>query len=534
MTAQELKNSILQLAIQGKLVKQNPNDEPVSVLLEKVKQERQKLIQEKKIKKEKYSEIYRNNSDNRYYEKFEDGTIKDITTEIPFDIPKSWKWCRLIDICVIIFSGKSPKYSKIPNANLVLGQKNNQDYGIDLNGIKYCVNEFMEQYPQELYLQNNDVLLNTLGGGTVGRSGIFDLKDHNKYISDGHLFVIRTLFEETAKYILYYLRLNRNKIEKNADGSTNQIFLKLDNVKKYLIPIPPLKEQSRIFKKITLLEDLILKYDDLYLKLETLNNSYKEQLRKSILQYAVQGKLVKQDIEDGSAKVLINRIINKKRELIKSKQIKKENLSVIYKDKTDNQFYEKFDNGKVINITKEIPFDIPNNWEWVRLKNLSVTISKGTTPKGGKNAYLNKGINFLRAENVKASGKVSLENVMYIDENIHKNFLKRSILEDKDILICIAGTLGRCAIITKQELPANTNQAVCFIRLIDKNDTLVKFILNSLSSFEIQKSLLKQTKVTAIPNLTLEIIGNCLIPIPPSNEQKSIVDKLEEIFDSIC
>ena len=122
---------------------------------------------------------------------------------------------------------------------------------------------------------------------------------------------------------------------------------------------------------------------------------------------------------------------------------------------------------------------------------------------------------------------------MYIDEDTHQNFLKRSILEDKDILICIAGTLGRCAVITNEELPANTNQAVCFIRLINKNDLLINFILNALSSFEIQKSLLSQTKVTAIPNLTLEIISNCLIPIPPINEQKNIVDKLEKVFNII-
>lgn len=181
MTAQELKSSILQLAIQGKLVKQDPNDEPASILLEKIKEERKKLIEGKKIKKEKYSEIYKDSTDNHYYEKFEDGTVNDITDEIPFEIPESWCWARLGNICTLAFCGKSPKYSKITNNNLVLGQKNNQDYGLDLNGIKYCTDEFIKDYPKELYLKKNDVLLNTLGGGTVGRSGIFSLEDDKVY-----------------------------------------------------------------------------------------------------------------------------------------------------------------------------------------------------------------------------------------------------------------------------------------------------------------------------------------------------------------
>lgn len=222
---------------------------------------------------------------------------------------------------------------------MVLGQKNNQDYGIDLNGIKYCTNEFLKDYSDELYLKKNDILLNTLGGGTVGRSGIFNLED-NKYITDGHLFVFRTINEAISYYLLYYLKLNRTTIERNADGSTNQIFLKLDNVKKYLVPLPPLEEQSRIKNKIEILNPIINLYDSKYNEIEALNTSYKEELKKSILQYAIQGNLVKQDPNDESAEVLINKILEEKRELIKTKQIKKENLSIIYKD-ADNQFYMK-------------------------------------------------------------------------------------------------------------------------------------------------------------------------------------------------
>ena len=258
-----------------------------------------------------------------------------------------------------------------------------------------------------------------------------------------------------------------------------------------------------------------------------------ELLKKKILQLAMQGKLVEQDESDGTAEELIDQILEEKKKLMAEGKIKKEKLSRIYKNPTDNHYYEKFEDGKKIDVTNQIYYEIPSEWEYVRLKNISSIISKGTTPRGGKNAYVEKGINYLRAENVKGNGYVSLDNIMYIDEKTHNSTLKRSILEEKDLLICIAGTLGRSAIITKDQLPANTNQAVCFIRFIKKEDVLVKFAQLIISSSLVQESLIKQTKAVAIPNLTLEIIGNCIIPIPPLSEQIRIVDKIEKLFDAV-
>ena len=252
----KLKKSILQYAIEGKLVKQNPDDEPASELIKRIRLEKEKLIKSGKLKKDKNESFIYRGSDNSYYEKFQNGKEVCIDDEIPFEIPDNWIWIRLESICTYIFSGKSPKYSKIVNNNLVLGQKNNQDYGIDLSGIKYCTNEFIENYPKEFYLRKNDVLLNTLGGGTVGRSGIFSLED-NKYITDGHLFVFRSINDIISHYLLYYLKLNREAMEKSADGSTNQTFLKLNSVKKYLIPCPPFQEQARIVSTVRKLFNLL-------------------------------------------------------------------------------------------------------------------------------------------------------------------------------------------------------------------------------------------------------------------------------------
>ena len=174
-------------------------------------------------------------------------------------------------------------------------------------------------------------------------------------------------------------------------------------------------------------------------------------------------------------------------------------------------------------------YKLPENWCWVKLKALSSIISKGTTPKGGKNAYLSKGINFLRVENIQDNGFISHSNIMHISKDMHEGFLKRSILEDGDILVSIAGTLGKTGVVRDIDLPLNTNQAIAFVRLL--SDFLnINYIKQSIDNPVIQDHLLNQTKVTSIPNLTLEIIGNCPIALPPLPEQKRIVDRIDSLF----
>ena len=200
----------------------------------------------------------------------------------------------------------------------------------------------------------------------------------------------------------------------------------------------------------------------------------------------------------------------------------------------NGHFYERIGKkGEPICIDDEIPFEIPDNWEWTRIKNISEFVTKGTTPKGGKSAYQNQGIKFLRVENIGKNGEINLDNINYIKPEIHENFLKRSILNENDLLVSIAGALGRTAIVQKEHLPLNTNQAVSLIRWFNNELIFVPFIEKAINSPEIQKLLLKQTKVTAIPNLTLEIIRECLIPLPPLNEQKRIIVKLEDFLHLI-
>ena len=170
---------------------------------------------------------------------------------------------------------------------------------------------------------------------------------------------------------------------------------------------------------------------------------------------------------------------------------------------------------------------------WIRLSQISRTITKGTTPRGGKVAYSSTGVGFLRAENVAGFDKLDLSLIKYVTEEEHKGFLSRSIIEADDILITIAGTLGRTALVTEGDLPLNANQAVSLVRLVDSESISLLFIIYALNSPSVQKMLTVQKKVTAIPNLTLEIISDCMIPLPPLAEQHRIVEKLEQVLGEI-
>ena len=185
--------------------------------------------------------------------------------------------------------------------------------------------------------------------------------------------------------------------------------------------------------------------------------------------------------------------------------------------------------AKALVPEEEQPYPVPENWCWVRLSRLSSVISKGTTPTGGKTAYLPTGIKFLRVENICDDGLISHDGIKYISESMHNTFLKRSQLQEGDVLISIAGTLGKTALVRDIDTPLNTNQAISFVRLKD-GCCHPKFIKLCLDNPIINNSLLSQTKVTAIPNLTLEIIGKCPIPLPPLPEQQRIVTLIESLF----
>ena len=248
---EQIKKSILQYAIQGKLVEQDPNDEPASVLLEKIKAEKQELIKQGKIKKDKQESYIFKGADNRHYEKIGSET-KDITDEIPFQIPNSWEWVRLGSVSKYIQRGKSPKYSEIMKIP-VISQKCNKWEIFDIKQAKFIQEDSLSSYSEDRLLIDGDILWNSTGTGTVGRLAIYydKLNPYKIAVADSHVTVIR-LCSINSQYIYYYLSSPQVQIgiEDICDGSTNQKELSLTTVKEYLIPIPPLKEQERIVAKI--------------------------------------------------------------------------------------------------------------------------------------------------------------------------------------------------------------------------------------------------------------------------------------------
>ena len=299
----------------------------------------------------------------------------------------------------------------------------------------------------------------------------------------------------------------------------------IKKLKTFLIPIPPIKEQKRIVNSYKKYISLINNYDIKYCKIEKLNNSYKENLKKSILQYAIQGKLVKQDSNDESSEVLINRILDEKRELIKTKQIKKENLSVIYKDDTDNQFYEKFDDGTIVNITDEIPFNIPNTWRWARLSTICTKIVDGDhNPPQGQNVkteYI-----MLSAKNIQNNKLVNFSDARFLLKENYEKGKQRISLKDGDILLTIVGTLGRSCIYK------NTNKNILFQRSVSVISTLInnQYLKNVFDSSYIQNKMQKESTGTAQRGFYLNQLSNILIPVPSLREEIKIVSKLEEIL----
>ena len=350
MNGKQLKNSILQWAIQGKLVPQDSNDEPASVLLERIRAEKAKLVKEKKIKKDKNESIIYRGDDNSYYEKFlATGEVKCIDDEIPFEIPQGWEWCRLKHMCSMQ-AGKNISASEIYDKKSVL-----HPYRcVGGNGLRGFTNTF-----------NAEGHFAIIGrqGALCGCLNI----ESGKFYATEHAVVVNGFGIIPSLFIYYFFTaLNLNQYA----TATAQPGLAVSNIVEVFIPLPPLPEQLRIVSKIEKLLSLVKTYEQAQNGLNELNASLNEQLRKSILQEAIQGKLVPQIAEEGTAEKLLTEIREEKERLIKEGKLKKSALtdSIIFKG-DDNKYFEKI--GKTVTeVTDEIPFEIPVTWQWVRIKDI--------------------------------------------------------------------------------------------------------------------------------------------------------------------
>ena len=393
--------------------------------------------------------------------------------------------------------------------------KNNKIVRIDENKIY-----------DKFIIENNSILL-AMTGGTVGKSILLKNIKEKMYLNQ-RIVSISQLYSFIC---IDYLDLNiqspyiQQLINDNKNSTNDNISMNLIN--NFLIPLPPFNEQQQIINKIENVLPYIEKYNFVYSKLTRLNNSYKEELKKSILQYAIQGKLVQQDQNDEPADILINKILSEKRELIKSKQIKKENLSVIYKNNTDNQFYEKFDDGTIKNITEEIPFEIPDNWAWTRIVNILTKLTDGThkTPK-----YVENGVPFISVKDI-SSGTLKLDNTKHITKEEHKILFQRCNPQKGDIILSKVGTTG-IPVIVETDIEFSLFVSLALLKF--NNEYIDReYLKNLILSPLVQKQCKENTKGVGNKNWVMKDIAKTLIAIPPHNEQLKITKKLNTLFSII-
>ena len=369
MNGKQLKNSILQWAIQGKLVPQDPNDEPASVLLEKIRQEKERLIKEKKIKRDKNASIIYRGEDNSYYEKMlATGEVKCIDEEIPFEVPKGWEWCRFSSLYLSLTDGthSTPKYTLagIP----FISVKDISSGIIDFSNTKYISKEEHQKLSDRCHPQKGDLLLSKVG--TTGIPALVTTdQEFSLFVSVALIKLTQNKFSNEFLVFMIQSPLVQEQAKENTRGVGNKNWV-LSAVSKTLMVVPPLEEQKRIKNRLNIVLPYIERYSSSQDKLDLLNVNIVTYLKKSILQEAIKGKLVSQCAEEGTAKELLEQIKAEKQKLVKDGKLKKSALndSIIFRG-DDNKYYEHI-GKKCLDITDEIPFVIPETWQWVRIRDV--------------------------------------------------------------------------------------------------------------------------------------------------------------------
>ena len=465
-------------------------------------------------------------TDNLPYEKVGKNEPVCIADEVPFEIPESWEWARLIEVCEYIQRGKSPKYSTIKKYP-VIAQKCNQWDGFSIEKAKFIEPDSLQSYGEERLLQDNDLMWNSTGLGTLGRIAIYKsaLNPYELAVADSHVTVIRPFKAYILPEYLYYYFANpsvQNVIEDKADGTTKQKELATATIKAYLIPIPPLDEQKRILEKLDEVLPIVEKYKVVYDTAESLQDTFPDRLKKSILLQAVQGKLVPQDPSDEPAEVLLEHIRAEKQRLIKEGKIKKDkHESIIFR--RDNSHYEKLD-GIERCIDDELPFEIPQNWKWCRLGSIAKVLGGKRIPAGRKLTNQDTGHVYIRVSDMKDGG-ISVDNLLFVPDDIYP-LISKYIIKREDIFITVAGTIGRVG-----KIPAELDGA----NLTENADRLVFSIVDQdwlimlLQSPFIQTQIIDATTKVGQPKLAIARIERLLIPLPPVSEQKRIVKKQTKI-----
>lgn len=473
--AQALREKILDLAMRGKLVKQDPNDEPASVLLEKIKAEKAELVKEGKIKKSK--------------------ALPEITDEEkPFDIPDSWEWVRLGDVATFI-SGKTEKaFVKNPKINAVY---------FKISDMNFKENKYFAQTSQksirvsgkEQFIPKGSILFPKRGGAI--KTNKKRIVNCNNMVIDMNLMAITPILTTINDWIYYWFSMV--KLENISNGS-NVPQINNKDIESLMFPLPPVSEQSRIAAKIAQLFALLRKVESStqqYAELQTL-------LKSKVLDLAMRGKLVEQDPHDEPASVLLEKIKAEKEQLIKEKKIKKSKPLPPISD-------------------EEKPFEIPDSWEWVRLGDVGL-IATGNTPTKNNSDFYGGTTPFIKPADIQ-NLIINYNTKDFLSE---KGEQKGRLAYKNDILVTCIGNLGRNNIINRK---VAYNQQINGISPLIVSSSLLHYFM--LSSFFIS-SMYNYASATTLPILNKTKLSNLIIPLPPLAEQSRIVDKIEMIFSLFC
>lgn len=487
MTPEQLKASILQYAIQGELVEQRPEEGTGEELYRQIQAEKQRLIQEKKIKKEKpLAEISED--------------------EIPFDIPESWKWVRWGNLSFSIQYGYNAPAKKSGRIKMVR-ISDIQEGKVVWDTVPFC--DIKEEEIPTYLLSINDILF-ARTGGTVGKSYIVkEIPEEAIYAG----YLIRTRYSDMLcpEYLYYFMQTHLYWTQlRNGTIATAQPNCNGQTLSKMILPLPPLAEQKRIVAKIEELLPLVDRYAVAYEKLEQVNAKFPDDMKKSILQYAIQGKLVEQRAEEGTGEELYQQMQAEKQRLIAEKKIKKE-----------KPLPEIAENEK--------PYDIPDNWTWVRFGDL------GSYKKGPFGSAITKSM-FVP----KGNGAIKVyeqKNAIQKDATLGDYYIRRDYFESKmkgfevfpgDIIVSCAGTIGETYVMPDKFEQGIINQALMRMKIFEP--LYIPYFL-TFFDFVLKKNARSGSKGSAIKNIPpFEILKNYLVPIPPLAEQRRIVAKLEEIL----
>lgn len=527
----KLRELILELAVRGKLLPQDPNDEPAQTLLERIAKEKAHLLKEGQIKKGKALPVIGDD-------------------EKQFELPKGWQWRRMQDISSYIQRGKGPQYADTGKVKVV-SQKCVQWAGFDLAPARHVDDTSLEKYQPERFLKNGDLLWNSTGTGTVGRTNVVHDIDANSLVADSHVTIIRPLLTD-SNFLWCYLsapgiqsRIEPEHEKALVSGTTNQVELNTSAVVQLVVPIPPLAEQHRIVAKV---EELMALCDQLEQQqtnnieahltlvetlLSTLTNveSQEEfteawnriadhfdtlftteqsidQLKQTILQLAVMGKLVPQDPNDEPAKVLLARA-----------KAAKEQLSI----------ERRLRQSEVVEFSEpELLFDLPDGWTWAHVTDVALIQGGKRLPPGAELVDTPTPHIYIRVTDMK-DGSILESGLRYLLPEVQRE-ISRYIVNKEDLYITIAGTIGSIGTIPDwldgQNLTENAAKIV--FRHLDKH-----FFLLALTSEFVQSQFIEKTKQMAQPKLALKRIAGAMFCLPPIAEQHRIVAKVDELM-ALC